>query len=165
MAKSTDRTIQFNLLLQQKYSALNMIDKSNDVLDDKAAKTIQASSLVIALTGLLASPLVGATLSSTSMVLVALIMIAFMAMIGLSISSIFPTAHYIPGSQDWKKNFEQYILVNAEETFNHVLSDCMNNIDLLLKTNGSKARFVKVSNMLLLSQVGALLVIIFLSVK
>lgn len=165
MAKSVDRTVQFNLLLQQKYGALNMIDKSNDVLDDKAAKTIQASSLIIALTGLLASPLTKTSLSNISIVLVALIIIAFMAMVGLSISSIFPTAHYIPGSQDWKKNFEQYILVNAEETFNQILSDCLNNIDLLLKTNGSKARLVKVSNMLLLFQVGALLVIIFLSVK
>jgi hypothetical protein len=165
MAKSIDRTSQFNLLLQQKYGALNMIDKSNDVLDDKASKIMQASSLVIALTGLLASPFVGASLSGVSGILVASILVAFMLMVGLSIVSVSPKLHYLAGTQNWNKNFEQYIFVNVEDTFKQVLSDCIQTIDLLSETNSNKAKLVRFSAALLLLQIGALLIFIFLSVK
>ncbi len=165
MAKVTDKTSQFNILLQQKYSALNMIDKSNDVLDDKASKIMQASSLIIALTGLLASPFVGASLSGVSALLVVSILVAFMLMIGLSIVSVSPKLHYLTGTQNWNKNFEQYIFVNAEDTFKQVLSDCIQTTDLLSETNSNKAKLVRISAALLLIQIGALLVFIFLSVK
>jgi hypothetical protein len=142
-----------------------MIDRSNDLLDDKASKIFQSSSLIIALTGLLASPLIGASLAGVPFVLVSLIMIAFMAMIGLSVASVSPKSHYLPGSQNWNTNFEQYILVNTEEALNQILSDCIQTIDLLSKTNSVKAKFVRVSASLLIMQLGALLLFLFLSVQ
>jgi len=165
MTKSIDRTTQYNLLLQQKYNTLGMIDKSNDVLDDKASKIMQSSSLVIALTGLLASSFVSASLSGVSAFLVASILLAFMLMIGLAIVSVAPKLYNLPGTQNWKKNFEQYIFVNAEETFTQVLSDCINTIESLRETNNTKAKLVRISASLLLIQIGALLFFIFLSVK
>jgi hypothetical protein len=165
MAKLVDKSSQFNLLLQQKYGALNMIDKSNEVLDDKASKIMQASSLIIALTGLLASPFVGASLSGVSGILVVSILLAFMLMVGLSIVSVSPKMHYLPGSQNWDKNFEQYIMVTAEDSFEQILSDCIQTIDLLSETNSNKAKLVRISASLLLLQIGALLIFIFLSVS
>lgn len=165
MAKPTDKTLQFNLVLQQKYNALNMMDRSNDLLDDKASKIFQSSSLIIALTGLLASPFIGASLSGIPLLLVSIIVVAFMVVIGLSIASVSPKIHYIPGSQNWKANFEKYVLVNAENTFQQVLSDCIETIDLLSKTNSIKAKYVRVSASLLIMQIGALLIFLFLSVQ
>ena len=144
MNKSIDRTTQYNLLLQQKYNALGMIDKSNDVLDDKASKIMQASSLIIALTGLLASPFIGASISGVSAFLVVSILTAFMMMVGLSIVSVAPKSHYLSGVQNWKKNFEQYVFVSAEETFTQVLSDCIKTIELLMETNSTKAKLVRI---------------------
>lgn len=160
-----DNSRQFDLLLQQKYSVLNMLDKSNDTLDDKASKMLQSSSLIIALTGLLASPLVGASLSGVSAWLVMGILIAFMLMVGLSIVSIAPKAHYLAGTQDWQKSFEQYILVSAEAAFGQVLSDCLEIIDAMLVTNNRKAWLVKISAILLILQIGALLIFIISSVQ
>lgn len=165
MAKQIDRTTQYNLLLQQKYTTLGMIEKSNDVLDDKASKIMQSSSLIIALTGLLASPFVGASLSNVSVFLVASILLAFILMIGLAIVSVSPKSHNLPGTQNWRKNYEQYIFVNAEGTFKQILSDCISTIELLRETNNSKAKFVRISASLLLIQVISLLVFIFLSIK
>lgn len=160
-----DNNRQFDLILQQKYSVVAMLDKSNDTLDDKASKILQSSSLIIALTGLLASPLMGVSLSGVSVWLVVSILVAFMLMVGLSIISIAPKAHVLAGTQDWKTVFEQYILLSAEAAFCQVLSDCLEIIDTMLVANNRKAWLVKISAALLIMQIGTLLIFIFLSVR
>jgi hypothetical protein len=163
MAKASDRSTQFNLLLQQKYIALNMIDRANEELDDKASKILQASSLIIALTGLLVSPFVGASITGASGFLVASIILTFMLMVGLSIVSVSPKMQYLPGTQSWDENYTQYIYGNVEDSFNQILSDCLKTIDLLTLTNSKKANLVRWSAALLLLQISALLILLFIS--
>lgn len=164
MDKTIDKSNQYNLLLQQKYCALNMIDKANDVLDDKASKIMQASSLIIALTGLLASPFIGASITDVSYFWVAAILIAFMFMVGLSIVSIKPKLYYIPGTQNWDKNFNQYVLSSPEDGFNQILSDCLETIDILTETNRKKGNLVRLSAYLLIFQVVGLLWFIYFTI-
>ena len=139
-----------------------MIDRANETLDDKAGKLIQSASLIVALAGLLSSPLVGASLKSQPLVFVLPILIAFMLMVVLSILAISPTIHYLPGTQGWQSNYDQYVLKSPEDSFKQLLSDSVETIDLLGKLNARKARLVRVSAYLLLFQILAL--VLFVSV-
>jgi uncharacterized membrane protein YagU involved in acid resistance len=160
-----DLTPQHKVILQQKQQALNMVDNANESLDGKALKIFQASSIIIAIAGLLVSPqFAGLTISSAPIVLIGVIFMAFVLMIWFSIIAVQPKRHHIPGTQNWEKLFTQYICEDIESTFNQVLSDYIKTIDILLEANNTKAKLVRASAFLLMLQVSVLLGLLFLSI-
>ena len=163
-SQQTNFSEQHKLVLQQRQQALNMVDNANESLDNKASKILQAS-IIIAIAGIIVSPqFFNLKISTAPVVLICVILVAFLLMVGFSIISVEPRKHHIPGTQDWDKLFSQYVHGDIEATFNQVLSDYIEAIDILLESNIAKAKLVRTSAVLLMLQIGVLIALLFLSI-
>ena len=164
---NTSLNIQQSLLLQQKYQALEIINQANDGLDKKAATLLQASALIVALTGVLTIPGFIRTDNPVAwaQVGIAIAFLLFAGMIILSTIAWFPQSTYLPGSLDWDWNelYYQYLLVDSESCFNQVLRDCTITIERLKVLNSRKGVLLKVSAGLFVVQIIGLMVIPFLA--
>lgn len=162
---NTSLNIQQSLLLQQKYQALEIINQANDSLDKKAATLLQASALIVALTGVLSIPGFIRTDNPVAWakVGIAVAFLLFAGMIILSAIAWFPKGYYLPGSLDWDWDelYKQYLLVDSDSSFNQVLRDCTVTIERLKVLNYHKGLLLKISAGLFVVQIIGLMIIPF----
>ena len=73
-----------------------------------------------------------------------------------------PKEFHIPGINDWDEIKEQYLLVSNDESFDQVLSDCVETYDLLKALNEDKAKKITLAVRLFVGQIIALLLVALL---
>lgn len=149
-------------VLDQKRRLYDEIVQSNQKLDERADRVVQAGSIIIGL-GAIANIPVNLALWSGSqlnwvalsqLVAVGLSFLAFIILIPMSLYFFRPIARQVPGDSDWDKTFDQY--VNSDMYFAQTLSDLMAGIGSAKQVNDYKAKRVLWLTVLLLIQTTAL---------
>lgn len=151
---------QQEMLLNQKYRSLSMIDQANDSLDAKATGLMRASAIIVALVSAFNLPgfaVPGPT--DYHKIGMVLILTAFLVMIVLSVATWSPRRYKTPGPLDWDEMYNKYILLSAEESFAQILSDSVETIEFLRGLNALKAVLVKWSARLFVLQIFCLIIV------
>lgn len=150
------------VVLDQKGRLYDEIVRSNQMLDERADRVVQAGSIIVGL-GVIASIPVNLALWSGSqlnwpallqLVAMGVSFLAFIILIPMSLYFFRPIARQVPGDSDWDKTFDQY--VNSESYFVQTLSDLMAGIRSAKQVNDYKAKRVLWLIVLLLVQTVAL---------
>lgn len=159
----TNLSVQQQLVLQQRYYALDQLVKANESLDQKSITLLQASSLIFALIGVLQFPKALYNPSLWIWIAIVVAFILFLSMVVCLIKAWSPTDHTIPGKNDEHKMFNEYIWVSDDESFKQILSDCKEAYDRSKKTNSRKAKYIVWAAWIFVAQVFGLLFIALLS--
>lgn len=149
------------MLLEQKYFMLASLDSGGDHLDNKAMGLIQAAGLIIALTGVVAIPsaFTSGNLSFLATVGIVVAFSAFICMIVAALNAWFPSIQKLPGTLDWGEMNDHVLQKDIERGYAQILLDCIDSIEKNQARNFEKAKWVKVSAVLLVLQVLGLLVV------
>lgn len=151
-------TPQQQLVLEQKYTQLTMINAGNDHMDEKASSLLQSGGVVTGL--IVAAGVVLGSLSTVSIVAVFLIALMYAIMIVLSAWAWMPTKYRLPGEIEWGDLFTAYLSVELETCFEQVLSDVLLAIDEARATSRHKAIRVQWAIRCFAIQMVAVLVVI-----
>jgi len=146
-------------LLDQKYTALAMVERANEHLDRKAIAVFQSGGLLLALSGLLTFSL-PPTVAALA-VIVSLLM--FGAMLFVALLVWFPADIELPGAPDWDTVSEKHLTASPSESYDQLLSDVMYSFRVHQSVNRQKVRRVKIAVWLLAAQVAGLLVAVGIS--
>lgn len=149
-------------VLDQKCRLYDEIVQSNQKLDERADRVVQAGSIIIGLGTIASIPVNLALWSGVHLNWLALLQLgamglsflAFIILIPMSMYFFRPIGRQVPGDSDWDKTFDQY--VNSETYFAQTLSDLMAGIQSAKQVNDYKAKRVLWLTVLLLVQTTAL---------
>ncbi len=155
----SELTTQQQMVIEQQYRRYDVVERTGEHLDSKAATVLQAGAIIIALTSVVSLP---AVVRSPAPPLLALIgiMVAFGLFFGMIICAILawrPSGHKQNGAATWDEAFDAYINENPERCFDQVLSDLLGSTAANMTRNERKARYVTASAWLLALQVAGIL--------
>lgn len=152
---------QQGLVLRQQYHLLDTFHRANEVLDQKAMGILQVGAFLVVLSGALSIP--DYFIKDPSLLakgLLAIGFLAFMVMVGLSITALSPAEREFPGSTSWDEIQIRYILADPGQCFNQMSSDLLKATESERSINDKKAKQMKRSALLLILQVGGLLAVV-----
>jgi len=122
-------TEQQNLLIEQKYISLKMVDRASDILDQKALFFLVVSFSLAGLTVWPSEFSHGGVWPCLAYAVTTIFLIKV----------VFPSTSFMPGLLDWNELHTQYLMVDEEESFNQVLGDCTATIEYIKVVNSKKA--------------------------
>ena len=145
--------VQSELVLQQRYTLLEMITGANQQISSNANAILTAGAVLIGLSsvGLGNSP------SDWAKVGAIIAYIAFLASALLSVTVLAPTPRELPGSTDWNKTFAKYLNASAANCYDMVLLSVHDSIDSAIELNNRKSNNLTWSIRLLAIQAAAAL--------
>lgn len=151
-------------VLEQKNRLYDEIVQSNQRLDERADRVVQAGSIIFCLGTIAGIPVnlalwSGADLNWPAVLqlgAMGLSFLAFIILIPMALYFFRPIARRVPGDADWEKTFNQY--VNSETYFVQTLSDLMAGIRSAKQVNDYKSKRVLWLIVLLFIQTVALAV-------
>lgn len=159
----TNLTAQQTLLLEQKYYALTQVDQANNSLDTKAMSLLQSASLIFALVGALEFPGVIQNPDFVGLLGIVIAFVAFFSMVTLLVFTWSPATYLLLGTSEWDDMYNDYILVDQDESFRQIISDCLKAFDSQVEVNKSKSKKISVAIYLFLAQILGLLVVALFS--
>jgi hypothetical protein len=159
------------MVLEQRYKSLDIIQQANRALEDKANVLLQAGGVVIALVAAFGlSDLAGLVKSANfhvppilATIALSLSFASFLISILLFRQTINPKDYHVPGDTNWSNTFDKYLSLSYDECFDQVLKDLFKAIDSALELNRSKAQQVSGMTWALLVQISALAIAVVLS--
>lgn len=153
-------SVQQQLVLEQRYKALDLHTLTGDHLDGKAQTLLQAGSLIIGLSSAVTIPtFVYQPPNVWAQSGIAIAFVAFGAMLLSSLNAWTPSKTTIPGENDWNELFDKYLYESTTGCFDKVLSDLVYTINRLHERNARKARLVILSTWLLAVQIVGILIL------
>lgn len=163
LKNSNNLDLKQDLLLQQRYYALTLLDQANSGLDNKAIMLLQAASLIFALIGALQFPKFIYNTTFWIILAIGAAFLSFAIMVWLLVSTWLPKVSYVPGTDDWDKLHAEYLNVEDGEGFTQILADCTEAYKRLMIINDEKATKIKWAGWLFILQIAGLLSVSVLS--
>lgn len=159
-------TDQMKLVLEQKYRLLDSLIVANQKLDEKIDRIIQTGSIIIGLAtfaNLSSTPPLQARSTPVDGIRIAAILLSFvlfcvMVMIAAYVSR--PIKWEDAGTSDWERTRSDYLA--SDNYYYQLMSDVITAIDSTKATNRYKAKWIRPLIIVLVGQVLALAVAVFL---
>lgn len=159
------RSYQYGRVIDEKYAVFNTLVSSGRHLDGKATTHLQAGSLILALSAAVGiSDFTSAGLVGVSLAAAIISVLAFIAMLALSLRSLSPSDLEVLGNtKTWEHFYDKYIELEQSHCDAQVLRDLYNAINILIERDKTKAELVTWSTRLLIVQVVGIAIAAFLS--